>query len=86
MTTPAQRQTSRISAGLEPATPHPSLAPNGSLFTIKGGAPHSGSVAFETTRALHSIDEAAADGGVQTWDRSLAEALRGLGIYNETKL
>jgi hypothetical protein len=66
--------------------PHPEMGPNGYLFTLKGGAPTAGSVAFGPQRYMHRIDEAATDGGVQSISRDLALSLRGLGIYNEVKL
>jgi hypothetical protein len=84
--TPAARQAARIAAGQEASKVHPELAPNGSLFTLKGGVPQAGSTAYGPNRLTHLISEAVADGGVQTQDRTIADALRGLGIYNETKL
>lgn len=81
--TPQQRQAARHAAGAE--ITHPEMA-NGSLFTLKPGAPQSGSVGYGIQRFTHHISEAAADGGVQTQDKFLASALRSLGIYNETKL
>lgn len=85
MTTPAARQTSRRSAGTESTVTHGDMG-NGSLFTLKGGAPQAGSCGYGPQRFMHQVGEAAADGGVQTGDHHLAAAIKGMGIYDEVKL
>lgn len=84
--TPAARQAARRSAGVESPVTHVAEGPNGSLFTVKGGAPQAGSCGYGPLRYMHQIGEAVVDSGVQTGDHHLASALRGLGVYNETKL
>lgn len=86
MATPAARLATRVAAQVEPTIPHPEAGPNGTLFTLKGGAPQAGSTAFGSDRRTHLVAEAATDGGVQTNSRDIVLALRGLGIYNEVKL